>query len=823
MSGTISTTITTAVTLSVNPTTVTSTGAVDVDGAYYAIQGASPTAWTLINHGKVSSIDDGGVSLDAGGGVENAATGMISAEDDGVVIAAQTGTVANVGTILSTTADGIYLAAGGSVSNALHGTISGYHPGVAIYGGRGTVANEGTIIGGIPQIPGYYYGHAVFLARGGTVSNAAAGRIGSDGEAIFVIDGAGTVVNAGTISGLTGVLLAGGGTVSNTASGSITGYFEGVIITNGAGTVINEGTITAIAHEGLGVALGGGGIVTNGMFGLISGAVDIYNSSGTVINEGTIRAGASAYFAVSLSGTVRNAASGLIAGSEGGVSLGGGTLVNAGGIFGAEIGVLDYGGTVANAGTISGEEIGVEVDYGGTVVDSGLIFGGNNAVYFHPGYTNRLVLEPGASFVGLDTEVQGLVGGGNAIGSSIASTIELATGSGVGTLSGLNVEIYDFADIVVDLGASWQLAGNNTIVAGQTLAVDGLLADPGTLSVTGTATLSRGILTAETIDVASGATLIGNGEVGTFLNDGGLVEATGGALRLTGPVDLVSTGTLTANADLLELTGTGNVIAGILDATGGGQIAFAGASTSTIERGFGGDIARIDIFDSASLALGAGLSGANYGGTFDDSPYGITTFDPGANNVTLSGTDTLGNNTNQADITGTATLTLAGRTYLAEATLGGTEALLNSGSLAETGQMTVGDASTSVASVSNTGTWDISNNSGIGHGTAATSSFTNHGIFEKIAGTGTSVISANFVNDGTIIADSGTLDFTGSFTNNGTIIQSGGTVIMTPTAAASPTLFNQYASAIDPGGGGSALSPPPQAQTQPTLAAPHPA
>ncbi|HZZ87835.1 MAG TPA: hypothetical protein VFE13_05815, partial [Caulobacteraceae bacterium] len=55
-------------------------------------------------------------------------------------------------------------------------------------------------------------------------------------------------------------------------------------------------------------------------------------------------------------------------------------------------------------------------------------------------------------------------------------------------------------------------------------------------------------------------------------------------------------------------------------------------------------------------------------------------------------------------------------------------------------------------------------------GNGATSTLTNNGLFEKTGGTGTSVVAAKFVNNGTITVTSGTLEFlAGTFTNNGTI------------------------------------------------------
>ena len=57
------------------------------------------------------------------------------------------------------------------------------------------------------------------------------------------------MVNAGTILGFgtigVGVELSSAGSVTNAASASIKGSFAGVAIYNGAGTVVNSGSISA--------------------------------------------------------------------------------------------------------------------------------------------------------------------------------------------------------------------------------------------------------------------------------------------------------------------------------------------------------------------------------------------------------------------------------------------------------------------------------------------------------------------------------------------------------------------------------------------------
>jgi hypothetical protein len=96
----------------------------------------------------------------------------------------------------------------------------------------------------------------------------------------------------------------------------------------------------------------------------------------------------------------------------------------------------------------------------GTVVNAGTISGAAAAVVLPSGFADRLVVEPGATFVGA-------VNGGNAIGGSHASTLELAAGTG--TLAGFGSTISDFADITLDSGAQWSLIGGAGGFAGVTI------------------------------------------------------------------------------------------------------------------------------------------------------------------------------------------------------------------------------------------------------------------------------------------------------------------------------------------------------------------
>jgi hypothetical protein len=153
-------------------------------------------------------------------------------------------------------------------------------------------------------------------------------------------------------------------------------------------------------------------------------------------------------------------------------------VVNAGSIAGnttaAGKGIyIQSGGLVTNqsGGVITGHD-GIFVKSGAvTVVNAGTIGGSIDAVGFVDGQTNRPVIDLAAVFIGTVT-------GGNTIGgTSIStlelasiSTLELASAAASGTLTGIGTQFVDFVQVTVDAGAIWLLTGPNTIATGVTPA-----------------------------------------------------------------------------------------------------------------------------------------------------------------------------------------------------------------------------------------------------------------------------------------------------------------------------------------------------------------
>ncbi len=337
-----------------------------------------------------------------------------------------------------------------------------------------------------------------------------------------------------------GALLSGGIAAYNLTApwtigiaGSVTGI--GVVVHSiGTVTVASSGGINALAPSNYGVYLEQGGTVINHGRILGVGAVAAGRVA-TIINYGLMNGSSTGLFGVAAGyGRITNAASGTISGRTG-------------------------------------------VGHVTTVVNAGIITGAAYAVKLAQGSTDRLVADPGAVFTGTVT-------GGNAIGSASVSTLELAFGFGVGTLSGLGTQFVDFANVAVDGQASWYLSGSNTVIAGATVTDGGLVTLAGSLTVAGLL-VNNSLFT--------GAT----GAAGTYSSTGD-----GGAGGL-GLGSLTVTGTLTNSP--------GGTIQG--GAGGGG-----GASTSSVrvnDYGGSGNAGSAGILISGGLLNNAGAIAGGAGGS----------------------------------------------------------------------------------------------------------------------------------------------------------------------------------------------------------------
>jgi hypothetical protein len=831
---TISSTITHGITIGTSgyasPLTITAAGQVSGTAAITA-----PGVATVVNAGTLAGSDvfgGSGVSLASGGYVTNQSGGVISGYDG---IRGKSGgvTVINAGTIAGSAsfykaAAGILLNASGSITNQSSGTISGSYGILAA--GADTVVNAGAITANA-------YGGIVLL--GGFATNLAGGTI-TGYWGVVNARAAAAVVNDGVITGTggsqyqgAGVLLEVAGSVTNQSGGSISGNV-GVLAEN-AGTLVNAGTIEGaqaavqltagftnrlVVDPGavfIGVVTGGNAIGSTvvSTLELASGA-----SAGTLAGFGTqftdfadvtIDAGADWTFSDTVSGfaTLSNAGTlgtGITLGAGGTlINQSGGTIAgryaidaltspitvtNAGVIAGSSSGssagiVLGAGGAVTNqsGGTIGGA-YGVVADQASTLVNAGTMAGSQAAVQMADGYTNFLVVDPGAVF-------SGRVEGGNTVGSTIISTLELASGGSAGTLAGLGTQFVDFASVIVDAGADWVLSGSNTVAAGVGLAVDGDLSVAGSLVNAGTI----GGTAAYAVTLGAGATLLNQAGAGiaamggiasglgtaTVVNAGSIGSGNTGSgtgiyLQGGGSVTNQSGGTISGGSDAVKLgAGTANRLVIDPGAVFVGTVDGGNTIGSTV-------ISTLELASAASAGTLTGL-----GTQFVD--FADVTIDAGAS-WTLSGT-----------VSGIGTLTNAG-TMGSGVTLGVAASITNQSGGTITGQDAI-DALTNPVTVANAGILagsSTASNAGIALQAGGLISNQSSGTISGRYGVYAKTDSATVTNAGYIIGlslngDGIRLRAGGTVTN-----QSGGTISAAPTPPGSMTLSSSRGIFVQGGG-----------------------
>jgi hypothetical protein len=271
-------------------------------------------------------------------------------------------------------------------------------------------------------------------------------------------------------------------------------------------TLVNTGTFNSSYVSGSGSESYGVLVfnviasVTNAASGVMevtSGLGDgLLIAGGTAVNYGHISGGpgsagspnySAGIFMGNLGGIISNASSGVISGG-GIVGSGLTTIVNAGQVQGvtganAQYGAvyLEKGGLITNlsTGTITAENgsYGVRIKgAAGTVVNAGYITNGSkggDAVTLAAGYTNMVVVDPGARF-------HGLVDGG----AAAHSTLELGSGVSKGTLAGFNSEYINFGTLTFAPSAQWLFQTNslnipgvvNGFVQGDTIDITGFTA-----------------------------------------------------------------------------------------------------------------------------------------------------------------------------------------------------------------------------------------------------------------------------------------------------------------------------------------------------------
>jgi Hint domain len=576
-------------------------------------------------------------------------------------------------------------------------TISSDNYAVRAPSGSWTIQNSGTLLGNETSLTG----KGIFLSTGGSVTNES-GALISGFVGVWGYTSDLSVVNAGNITGNqatvsgTGIELFAAGNVTNQSSGTISGFYG--IGALDALSLLNAGDIAGNPAEldhsaGVGVALQGGGNITNQSNGTISGLIGVYDRTEaryalTVVNAGIIEGNPAvspgAGMVIGESHSAVNLSGGTISGFDGVRASGGATLVNAGTISGnntaaggtgvyisSGIGLTNQSGGVISGfnGILSGQFTGALVNYGDIAgastfgVGTGVILlaGGNvtngsdgtisGYTGIYDSFSGVVTVVNAGTIIGAKDAVRfggsagrlivdpgavfvGTVDGADTIHNSPIVTLELAPAASPGTLSGLGTQFINFNQVTIDTGASWTLAGTSKIAAGVTLTNSGGLtvASGGTLMDAGT--LSGPLM------LAAGAQL--------WNMPGGKVSVPGGTAVEGIPVatvTVVNSGAIT-NADNVAGQAISLAAGGFVNNESGGTIAgydaiynLSGALTVVND---GSIVGNTTLVDGRGINLGAGGSVLNqkggsisgYDGIYAANLGGVTVVNAGS----ISGT-----------------------------------------------------------------------------------------------------------------------------------------------------------------------------------------
>jgi hypothetical protein len=303
-----------------------------------------------------------------------------------------------------------------------------------------------------------------------------------------------------------------------------------------------------------------------------------------------------------------------------------------------------------------------------------------------------------------------------------------------------------------------------------------VLVNDGQIYQTGTFDVGDGSGAVTSVTNAKGATWSVSGDVN-------LVEGAALASHFDNSgMFSVTAGTGVANIDTVfnnEAGGTLNVVSGSLANTGflindgtlaGNDLQLTGSSQTTLATGSKLTLSSLDLYSTATLTLAANQS---FGGAFNDYSNGSDVVNLGAHNLTLNGSAAFIGAFGDAIVTGSGTLFVNGASSLGGVLIGGTATFDNAGTLLATGALQIGDSGGSAATFMNAanGIYDvITDNAGLSHGASLLSDFINDGLFEKTSGTGTTVVAASFVNNGTITVTSGTVEILAGYLSGSGVI-----------------------------------------------------
>ena len=686
-----------------------------------------------------------------------------------------------------------------------------------VLGGAALTDASGSTLSGFGTVANAFTGAGTVTASGGTLSftgtgDSFSGAINGSGNLAFT--GGSDALNSGATITTASLTISGAGTsVSVNEALSYGGTF-----TEGAGstvTIAGGDALNLSGNSTIAGSIGGGGALA------FSGGSDALNSGATITTANLSESGA---------GTLLTLAENLSYGdafTEGA----GSTLSISSGDTLTLTGTSNIGGAVSGAGTLaltggtatieSGTNFSVadwSISGAGTTVtlDEAVTYAG----FFSEGAGATLTGGPGtpltltgsANFTGgtlngaheINTEgataVSGLTIGGTAIWYNYKTVTQsggnVTVGDGTGAtavLSNTATGTYDITDNsgigrgtsttshIANAGQFEKTGGTGTSAITASFTDTGAVTvASGTLSFAGPSNSFAGAITgAGTFLLAGGATTILSGANRSVAN----WSISGAGTTVTLAENLDYEGNFTEGAgstlsissgDTLTLTGTSNIGGTV---SGAGTLTLAGGGSATIESGANPSVADWSISGAGTtVTLDEAVT---YAGFFSEGAGATLTGGPGTP-LTLTGSANFTGGT----LNGAHEINTEGATAVSGLTIGGTAIWYNYKTVTQSGgNVTVGDGTGATAVLSNTatGTYDITDNSGIGRGTSTTSHIANAGQFEKTGGTGTSAITASFTDTGAVTVASGTLSFAGpsnsfagAITGAGTFLLAGG-------------------------------------------------
>ena len=254
-----------------------------------------------------------------------------------------------------------------------------------------------------------------------------------------------------------------------------------------------------------------------------------------------------------------------------------------------------------------------------------------------------------------------------------------------------------------------------------------------------------------------------NPSTGTLTN-AGILAKTGGGKTATIATSLSNTGTIEADTGTLLLTGLVNAIGGTI--SGSGTLALGGAQT-TFGPKIALKVAGLDL-QSGVLTLNKSLS---YGGTWDMNGNAVLNLNSLGETLSLTGHSDFDGGTitgygGTVAISGLAQIGAPGQIFV----IGGPNTITLSGTLDQTGAMSLGASSNPVVDILKAATWSIEADSSI---SGSFGLIENAGTFIDPNGSGVALVDPQFESTGTLTVNGSTLEFQGQTMLAGTVTGSG--------------------------------------------------